>query len=158
MATPKEAVETFSRRIREEYETWYERHEAICRWWYLGLQLVVFLVSVTTAIIAALTDAAAFTAWAKYALVALPIVSSVAMTLVTQVRLYDLWKLREEGRIQCQDLAIEGERLAAAATTDAECTKVHGDLQKRLNEIESTQSASFFGLFRADLIVELKRK
>jgi hypothetical protein len=68
-----------------------------------------------------------------------------------------LWKLREQGRIQFQDLAIEAERLAVGAT-EAECKVTHESLQKRLTEIESTQSASFFGLFSSDLVLELQRK
>jgi len=43
----------------------------------------------------------------------------------------------------------------AAAKTDEECTAVHEELQKRLKEIESTQSASFFGLFSSGLVLQI---
>ena len=156
MRTPQEALELFADKIERDFERWYERHEGICRWSYLGLQFFVFTVSIATALVAALSDREQFAAWGKYILVALPLLASVATSLLTQLRLYDLWKLREEGRIQLQDLAIEARRRAAGATDD-ECKAVHADLQKRLNTIESSQSASFFGLFSAGLILELKK-
>jgi hypothetical protein len=84
------------------------------------------------------------------------VLASICATLLSQLRLYDPWKLREQGRIQLQDLAIEARRRAADAT-DTECKTVYAELQKRLTEIESTQSASPFGLFRSDLILELKQ-
>jgi hypothetical protein len=156
MATPREAVESFAKRIHEDFEKWYDEHEGICRRWYIGLQVLALLLSLATATIAALADEKAFGTWAKYALVILPLAASLVTSLLSQIRFYDLWKLREQGRIQFQDLAFEAERRAAAAT-DAECTAIHEELQKRVNEIESTQSASFFGLFSSDLVLQLRK-
>lgn len=157
MATPREAVDSLAKRIHEEFEKWYEDHEGICRRWYLGLQISALVISFATAVIAALADEKAFGIWAKYALVTLPLASSLVTSVLTQIRFHDLWKLREEGRIQFQDLAIEAERRAAAAKTDDECTAIHAELQKRLNEIESTQSASFFGFLRPDLVLQQRK-
>jgi hypothetical protein len=157
MAKPTEALASFAKRIHEDFEVWYERHERLFRFWYIGLQLFAFVVSILTAILAALADAEAFKNWAKYILVLLPVLGSIAISLITQLRLYDLWKLREEGRIQFQNLAIEAERRAAAAKTDEEATKIHEDIQKQLNEIESAQNVGFFGLFRSDFILQHKK-
>lgn len=157
MRSPQEALELFADKIEKEFERWYDRHEVICRWSFLGLQLFVFLVSIATALIAALSDKEQFGAWGKYVLVILPLLASIATTLLSQLRLYDLWKLREEGRIKLQDLAIEARRRAAGASDD-ECKVVHAELQKRLNEIETAQSTSFFGLFSSDLLLELRKK
>jgi hypothetical protein len=119
--------------------------------------MAIFLVSIATTLLAALSNKEQFDAWAKYLLVALPLVASIAVNLLSQVRIYDLWRLREQGRIQVQDLAIEARRRAAGAT-DEESKAAFADLQKRLTEIESTQSAGFFGLISSDLVLQLKQR
>jgi len=97
-----------------------------------SLQIIGLAISFATSIIAALSDKEDFERWAKYALVILPLIASLVSSILTQLRLYDLWKLREDGRIRFQDLSIEGERRAAAANSDEECTQLRQELQLNL--------------------------
>jgi hypothetical protein len=157
MSSPQEALERFADKIENEFERWYVRHEAICRCCYLSLQFAIFLVSIATTLLAALSDKEQFAAWGKYLLVALPLLAAIATSLLSQLRLYDMWKLREEGRIQFQDLAIEARRRAAGATDD-DCKAVHAELQKRLKDIESAQSVGFFGLLSPNFVLQVKQK
>jgi FtsH-binding integral membrane protein len=153
--TPREALERFASRITPEYEDWYERHATMCYRWYLALQLVVFLSSVIVAVIAALSNSSNYDRWPKYVMVILPLIGALATALLTQVRFYDLWKLREDGRIQMQALAMEAERRAAAAADDAQCSKIHEELERRITETEVKQAASFFGLYGSDFTLKM---
>jgi hypothetical protein len=155
--TPREALEAFSHRVHAEFESWYDCHSTNCYRWYLVLQLLVFISSLAVAVIAALSNGADYEKWAKYLIVTLPLVTALANTVLIQLRLYDLWKLREEGRIQVQAIALEAVRRAASAKTDEDCSRIHEELEQRLNQIESSQGASFFGLYKAGLVLELKK-
>jgi hypothetical protein len=119
---------------------------------YWTLQLTVLLSGFLTSVVAVIVQQQAFASWGKWVLVILPAVGSLAAACLLQFRTYELWRLREEGRIAFQDLAISGQRLLASAKTNEECSAIHADLQKKTAEIELTQSDSFFGLFRADFI------
>ena len=157
MATPHEALEAFTSEVKNEYVTWYQRHETICRVVYLSLQLLVFLISIASAIVAALSDPEQFASWGKFVLVALPLATTVCTTLLTQAHVYDMWKLREQGRIEVQRIVFESAQLAAGATSDA-ARKIHHEMIERLMKIESVQSASFFGFFKSDFVLQVPAK
>lgn len=157
MASPQQALDAFASEVRNEYVTWYSRHETICRVTYLLLQLFVFLISIATAIVAALSDAQQFASWGKFVLVALPLATTVATTLLTQVHLYDMWKLREQGRIEVQRIVFEASQRSAGASAE-EAGKIHAELVDRLMKVESAQSASFFGFFKSDFVLEVPKK
>jgi len=153
---PRRLLDQLSHDIEDDYEVWYDRNSTRCYQWYLGLQIVVFLTGAATSITAALTTGANYDRWPKYVIVLLPIVSSLAAVILSQVRLYDLWKLREGGRIQAQALALQARGRAASAQNDQECSKAYEDLTKMLNELEIAQGAAFFGMYSPDLLLGTK--
>ena len=157
MTSQHQALDAFASEVKNEYVTWYQRHETLCRVMYLSLQMLVFLISITSAIVAALSDGEQFASWGKFVLVALPLATTVATTLLTQVHIYDMWKLREHGRIEVQRIVFESGQRSAGATAD-EAGRIHAELIERLMKIESAQSASFFGFFKSDFVLQVPGK
>lgn len=156
MSTPREALEEFGKVILSEFESWYDEHSSNCYRWYLILQFTVFISSVGIAIIAALSDGRSYEAWVKYILVGLPLLAATATSLLTQLKLYDLWKLREQGRIESQALGLEARRRAADEETEEDCAKAHAEIESRLNQLEARQSEGFFGLYSSDLLFRVR--
>ena len=158
MSTPREALAAFSNVVQAKFEPWYDLHSRRCYQWYLGLQLLMFVASIATAVFAALSNGKNFDSWAKYVIVLLPLVGATATTILSQFRLYDLWKLREEGRIQIQAIVLEADRRAASATSETECAQIHKELADRVNKIEQDQSVSFFSLYKSDMVLSMKQQ
>ena len=156
-ATSRQALAAFAATVKNDFESWYERHARACYRWYIMLQAVVFVSSIITAVIAALSNGKNFDLWAKYVVVVLPLLGAFATTLLSQLQLYQLWRLREEGRIAFQAIALDADLLGPAAKTDEECSKIHEGLLCRLNEVEVRQSATFFGLYK-DMVIGFKNK
>ena len=156
MANPQEALDAFASEVKNEYVTWYQRHETICRVSYLLLQLFIFLISIATAIVAALSDASQFASWGKFVLVALPLATTIATTVLSQAHVYDMWKLREQGRIEVQRIVFESSQRSAGASPE-EAGKIHAELIERLMSVESAQSSSFFGFFKSDFVLAVPK-
>ena len=154
--TSREALESFGNVVKKDFEPWYDRHAKGCYRYYLALQFGALISSLTAAIFAALSTGQTFDAWAKYVIVILPVVGALFSSLLSQLRLYDLWKLREQGRIQVQALSFEAQRRLATADSEQECSRIHEELERRLNEIEAAQSVTFFQLYKADTVLQVK--
>jgi hypothetical protein len=151
-SNPREALAGFVESLHSDYEVWYAKSVRRVNRWYWILQMAVLLSGFLTSVVAAVVEQQTFASWGKWVLVVMPAVGSLAAACLLQFRTYELWRLREQGRVAFQDLAITGQRLFPAAKTDEERSAIHADLQKKATEIEQTQNDSYFGLFRADFI------
>lgn len=149
LSDPKWALAMFIQEMKTDYERWYLRATRTTYAFFVLMQLTVMLCGLATAIIAALVDAKQFESQAKVALVVLPLISSFTASLMVQFKLYDMWRLREDGRIQFQGLVSEGRQRMAATDDAGQISAIHQDLQARAQAIEIQQGASFFGLFEA---------
>ena len=152
LSDPREALARFVASLHSDYEVWYAKSVRRVNRAYWMLQMTVLLSGFLTSVVAAAVAIQALASWWRWVLVAMPAVGFLAAACLLQFRTYELWRLREQGRIAFQDLAIAGQRLLAAAKTDNECSVIHKDLQKSATEIEQTQCVSFFGLISADFV------
>jgi hypothetical protein len=148
--SPKAALAQFIQELHETFHAWYDRSVRRHYRTWLPLQLITLLSGFGTSILAAIMSDAAFTDFGagRVVLVVLPAVGSAASTIAVQARLYDRYQLRERGRLGVQALYLEGQRRFAAATTPAEYSDIHGDLESRLNLLESEQGAGFFSFLK----------
>jgi hypothetical protein len=133
-------------RMHREYEVWYAKSVRRLGLFYMALQFMTMLAGFAAACLAALTSPSDYHGWIKAAMVSLPAIGSLAAGVIVQLRLQDLWRLREDGRIAFQDLSLRVEGLAQSAKTDAERHEAFDMVRCRIREIETGQSKRFFGL------------
>lgn len=148
---PRETLSQFVASLHRDYEIWYAKSVRRVNRSYWILQMTVLLSGFATSVLGALIQKENVT-WFRWIIVAVPAIGSLAAAFLLQFRTYELWRLREQGRIGFQDLAITGQRLLAAASSDQQCSEIHAQLQARTTEIEQSQSSSYFGLFRSDFV------
>src|SRR5208283_1881419 len=109
---------------------------------YLGyaiLQMTALLSGFVTSVISAVVNEHAFGTWGKWVLIVTPALGSLAAACLLQFRVYELWRLREQGRIAFQNIALTGQRRLAFAKTEEECAKLYEELQQKTTEIEKAQ-------------------
>lgn len=133
-------------RVHRDYEVWYAKSVRRVGFSCMALQGITMLTGFATACLAALTSPNEFGGWTKASMVLLPAIGSLAAGLVVQLRLHDLWRLREDGRISFQDLALQVEGLARSVGTDDDLKQAFEMIRLRILGIETDQSRRFFGL------------
>jgi hypothetical protein len=156
MSDARNALNAYVEELHCDYERWYDKSACSAYRWYVGMQSVSILSAFITSIIAAFVDQNMFDRGAKIALIAVPLIGGLAGTVMIQTKLYDMWRLRENGRILFQGLVSEGRLRMAAAQTEEEYSSIHADLQKRAQDAETQQSATFFGFFSSDYVAQYK--
>jgi hypothetical protein len=144
---PKDAAQAYIAHIEAAYYKWYER--SVWRNYLLWLccQLAGLIAGFGTSVIAALLHQKLLDGdGGAWIVVVLPFVGAVASTILVQSRVYELWRLREAGRIGFQSLVTEGRRQFAAATSPQEYSSLHKELSDEVARIEKEQSKSFFAI------------
>jgi hypothetical protein len=152
----KEVLQRFVDELHSDYELWYEKSRRRVMVSYAILQLISLLSGFGSAIVAAVIDTKDFRGWAKVLLIVLPALGSLAAGLLVQFRVYDLLRIREEGRLDFQELVTRGRIMLAKARSDEECADIHEQLLARASEIERSQSQRFFALNRSDFIAAFR--
>ena len=145
-------VGKFIKELDEEYVSWYINSVKRVSFMYGSLQLISLLAGFGTSILIALLGGSPLTFGTKTVLVCLPALGSLAATVLIQFRVYDLMRLREEGRIKVENLVAVGKRTFAASKNEQEFISLHQQLQESIHEIESDQSIRFFGLTKPDFV------
>ena len=144
MKSARELADIYVADLQDDYQRRYARAARHAWLWHVALQALAFGGGVGAAAVAALVDEQAFANWAKWVLVAGPMVAALATAVMLQARLPELWRMREQARIEFQGLANEGLNRLAAAPTEEECSQVHAELIRRAQEIERVQAAGRF--------------
>ena len=152
----REALAKFVAERLRDYEVWYAKSVRRVSRGYAILQMTALLSGVVTSVVAAVVEKEMFDNWGKWVLIVTPALGSLAVACLLQFRVYELWRLREQGRIAFQDLALTGQRRLEFAKTEEECAKLYEELQQKITEIEKAQSDSFFGLYRADFVSQFQ--
>ncbi|HJR09440.1 MAG TPA: hypothetical protein VJ842_19420 [Pyrinomonadaceae bacterium] len=146
-ATPKEALEAFIIKIEKDRYRRYKHLTTKNQFFYFLFQWMSILAGFGTALIAALLKEEQFGDWGRgrILLVTLPIVGTLATTAFTQTRVYDRWKLRQQGFLAFQSLVNVGrQRFAEANGSVEEYCKIHKELIRMVDEIEAQQHTNFF--------------
>lgn len=151
---PQSALEEYLKELQADYYCWYERSERRNHRFWWAFQLLALISGFGTSLIVAALPQDLFKGGWRILLIVLPAVGSLASTVITQFSIYDLWRLREQGRAAMQDLITEGKIQLAAAKTDEHYTDAHRYLQKRVNEIETDQEVRFFAARRKEFIAK----
>lgn len=154
----RDAIVAFINEIHTEYKIWYAKSCRLnYRVWYT-LQLLSLLSGFLTSILIAFQTQEKWSTTIKIICIILPLLGSLAATIILQFKIFETWKLREEGRISFQNLVnyANSELLKCKAEEDYE--KLYEILTLRTNEIENTQASHFFSLYGSNFIASFTSK
>jgi len=135
-----------------------KRKEAILKekerayWYWFVAQWTVLLAGAVGSLIAVWVRKESYEGGMKFAIVALPALSSLGSAVLVNLRLHDLWRIRDEGRIKFEEVAQRGHIRLGACTSAQECQKAHEDLAKEFNAIEASITAQWFASRKARLL------
>jgi hypothetical protein len=144
---PKSALAAYIENLSKNYYKWYERsHARNRRLWSVGHGMVL-LAGVLASVIAAATAAdrtLTDLSIVRTALIVLPILSTLASSLMSQSRVRDLMALRERGREQLQHIIDRARVDYAAHSGDPDrLTAIHAALVEQVSAVERQQSNDF---------------
>jgi len=147
MSRQEVALRAFLAELRKDYERWYVRATRRSYRWYIALQVTILATSFAAAVVAAIADRNNFSSWMRTALIVLPLLGALASSILTQAKLYDQWRLREDGRLKFQELVSEGRQRLASTEDSALLSAAHRELHERAQRIEREQADGFFAFF-----------
>lgn len=143
---PKDSLGASIIYLENAYLKWYERSVSRNQYFYHIIQVIALVSGFGTALVAALLKDEQFRGFSagRIVLVVLPLIGSLCATVLAQSRVYERWRLRENGRLAIQALSNEGRQRYAEAKTPEEYTQIHKELNAKVDEIEKSQSAGYF--------------
>jgi len=156
---PKAAVAAYIHDLEGAYYPWYEsatNRNYYC--WFIA-QAISLLSGFGAALTAALLSERQFGSWSggRVALVALPILGSLASTYLVQSRIADLEALRERGRETIQRLSSEARARFASIVDADEYTQLHLHLVDAVSKLESEQARWFRAIIPEQLTFSSQR-
>lgn len=116
---------------------------------------IAFLSSVITALVAALIGEAEFKSYGKILLIIVPIVGAAAAGLLHLYKFREKEALREEGRIELDDIIANAKSLMAAAASEEDYKKAYHSVRERFRQLELSQHRRDIAL-RSDEIPKVK--
>jgi hypothetical protein len=154
----KNSLNNYINELHREYEIWYSKVVRLnYRVWY-GLQFIALMSGFLTSIFVALQDKEEWTEPIKIVCIVLPALGSVAGTIILQFKIFETWKLREEGRIAFQNLVNFGKSEIYKCKTEEDFEKLYELLVQKTNEIENDQANRFFSLYGSSFIASFTNK
>jgi hypothetical protein len=142
---PKEALAAYIAELEKDYSSWYEKASRRNKYFWIVAQVTVVVAGFATAIVAALIDhlAGMGLTFLRILLITLPIIGSLAATLLVQTRALERKALRERGRQAIQGLIAKAKADYAVASSNEEWSAVHQQLIKDVQALESEQAMEF---------------
>lgn len=154
----KEALTAFIDKLHKEYETWYAK---ICRLnyriWY-SLQFISLLSGFLTSIFVAFQNEKTWTLTSKIICIVMPLIGSLAATAILQFKIFETWKLREEGRISFQNLVNYGKSKLLKCKAQEDYQNLFEEMMLKTNEIENDQANKFFSLYGSNFLASFKTR
>jgi uncharacterized membrane protein YgaE (UPF0421/DUF939 family) len=136
--------------------SFYERTSHRNYWaWHITAG-IAFLSSIVSALVAALIDSKGFEAYGKVLLVVVPVVGAGAAGLLHLYKFREKEALREEGRIEVNDIIANAKSLLALAATDDDFQKAFHSVHERFVKLEQSQHRRDIAL-RSDEIPKLRQ-
>jgi hypothetical protein len=84
--------------------------------------------------------------------------ASLAGTVLTQLRLYELWRLREDVDPQYQKLVEDGHRRAAECSSSEQCSLVHKELLEQRAALLKDERDRWFAVLQNTSVITLVKK
>ena len=153
--THQELLSQLVTQMETEERSFYNRTSALNYWaWHITAG-AAFLSSVLTALVAAYMGEAEFKTYGKLVLVTMPIVGATAAGLLHLYKFREKEALREEGRIELEDVIANTKSLMASAETDQDYKTAFHSVRERFKQLELSQHRRDIAL-RSDEIPKLK--
>jgi hypothetical protein len=143
---PNEALEQYVAALETDYLAWYQWSVKMNFGGWQAAQATAMLASFGAAVLAALLTENQLKAFStgRIFLVVLPLVASLASTILGQMRPREIMLVREAGREAIQNLIAEARAIYPSIAQDpAKLTEFHQQLAKRVSVIEQSQSMEF---------------
>jgi hypothetical protein len=139
-------------RLETQERTFYER-SSMRNWylWHIAATLVI-LTSVFSTIVAGVIDDAGFKAYGKEVLIVLSVIGTLASSFLHLFQVREKEALREEGRIQIEDIIFNARSLLTSAKTDEECKSAFHQVRARFVALELAQHHRDVALRSDDLL------
>lgn len=139
-------------RLETEERTFYEKSS---KWnwraWHWAATLV-FLSSVFSTVVAGVIDDAVFKTYGKAVLLVLSVIGTLASGFLQLFQVREKEALREEGRIQIEDIILNARSLLAGAKTEEECKTAFHQVRARFVALELAQHHRDVALRSDDLL------
>ena len=84
--------------------------------------------------------------------------ASLAGTVLTQLRLYELWRLREDVDPQFEKLVEDGHRRAGECSSNAQCSWVHKDLLEQRAALLKDERDRWFAVVQKTSVATFVKK
>lgn len=152
------SLKRFIEEIHSKYENWYNR---TCKLNYLiwyALQIISLASGVLASIFIAIKDPKEWSNFFKIVCVSLPAIGSFSGSVLIKMKIFDTWKLREEGRIAFQNLVNDGNSRIYQCKSQSDFHSLHSELVLKVNTIESDQAARFFSLYGMNFVAIFNSK
>lgn len=154
----RDSLSKFIDELHFEYELWYAKSCRLnYRIWY-ALQLIALLSGFLTSIFVAFQTKEEWSTTIKIICVVVPLIGSLAGTVILQFKIFETWRLREEGRILFQSLVNFAKSEFSKCKEEEDYEKLFEILRVRTEEIEHAQASSFFSLYGSSFIATFSSK
>ena len=142
-------------KLETEERPFYERTSTLNYWaWHVTAGLA-FLSSVVSALVAALMKEADFGTYGKTLLVTVPVLGAAAAGLLHLYKFREKEALREDGRIEVEDMIANAKSLLASCNDEEDCKKAFQAVRERFRQLEQTQHRRDIAL-RSDEVPRIK--
>lgn len=128
------------RKVRQHY-AWYVTAKNTNRNLYYTFQILSLLCGFAASTIAAVSPS-----WGRTSLILLPILASVLASLIHQFSWRELYELREQGRIDLEEILLQIKRTRPISFD--EMTALESDVHQRLVALSRRQASGFFTFVR----------
>ena len=156
IVTAKSEFLKFIKYLEKSYKPWYSKNVArSLNLWYVCQSLSI-LCGFATAILAAFSDKEFFSSIGKVLMIIIPTIGSLAATIILQFRIFDLWQLREKGRVTIEKMISMGFQLYASNKTEQEYSELHKEFIEQTYKLEE-QKTQFFQLSSANSILKFEK-
>jgi hypothetical protein len=103
--------------------------------YWISAQAILLVAGFAGALISLLITTAS--GWSRVTIAILSVLASFAGTVLTQLRLYELWRLREDIEPSYQLLVDEARRRTPSCLSDAACDAVYKDISEKRAALKS---------------------
>ena len=138
-ATHKDLLQELVNKLETQERAFYMCTSQINYWaWHITAG-IAFLSSVVSALVAALMKQADFDSYGKIVLVTVPVVGAAAAGLLHLYKFREKEALREEGRIELEDIIANAKSLLADASDEEGYKSAFHAVRERFRQLEINQ-------------------